>query len=47
MNEKIELEREQEPVREIGYVFLFELDEKEKERRMEQLKERLAADARG
>lgn len=45
MNEKIEVEQ-RETVREIGYTFLFELDSEEKERRMEQLRERLAADAR-
>jgi len=44
MNEKIQVEGRDEPVREIGYVFLFELDDKEKERRMRELRERLNRD---
>lgn len=44
MNEKIQVEEEREPIREIHYTFLFELDREERERRMEELKERLNRD---
>jgi len=44
MNEKIQVEERREPVHEIGYTFLFELDDEERERRMRELKERLARD---